>query len=913
MSEDNESNGNENVHVFNDSVAVQILSRLDEYAYEKAIDEDARTINEKYLLPLSFPWRQGARLPKKALKAMPRDIDELHAITHCDGTLHAPFGDFNGPFGFGRYENGQSRGNYGTRQLEESVPQSLGSNAIAAARRTDDPGVIELAVQLPLPPSIDSIKLTPAQWEERLIWNDAENAETLSRLPYNWDRKKNTSRLNENPDKQYTTLSESSANAAILTECAASPRVALEQSNEKLSESKSKANKQREFSMACIRKWKISTRVDRVSTRSSLFPSSTVVDYDSADKSKRKVVRPMLCCGIFAQEVQSGQSVSVEKALELDEEGLSYRLGSYDCRFLDKLITTKKEPVIRSKRVEVGRTRLVWTSVIQGDEPFTPSTRNRIAYNSLLTGRRVDPTRVSRPREVKVGVRVEGKLILEEAIEDVEVSTSSSKKRKHSTRQAAESEVVEKKTFIECPATRTEEQIDDAFVLSLATTETLLERRLLAKTTENGAVVYLDMNSKSSAPAQIDRRTIIASLLKFKRHKKVMRRAVQDFSHRSLKSYAPPRFAMLPLEDGILRSVCMSSGKMLGSAVHELIRDASRNDAVMRCSVCWSDEGAGQEGVQECSTCGLLAHLGCCLDKGQFIALSNDEIKPCSVMKIDRSEVEESHGIDGMTNPIRPSSSLQQWQCAVCCQYSEKPRRNARLPSRFKDDDVVRELAKESVHSDSTSSTSKNIPGPRCTLCPHRGGAMSLLEPKDSHQWAHEVCRIWSNADVPESEEIGSRSFHRYPKFLSSACALCGGGGVKRGKSENVHYVGLVQCAARGCYVAFHPMCALIASKTNMEEMISVPSRRTRVSTEQTTEEKKCEEDDDRVVEDRKLCNEYTLQLVKLVRTEGAWPRGNNTKTKKTTIIPVAFCGLHNPGRDSAFYGCLPGGGVMEE
>jgi hypothetical protein len=98
-----------------------------------------------------------------------------------------------------------------------------------------------------------------------------------------------------------------------------------------------------------------------------------------------------------------------------------------------------------------------------------------------------------------------------------------------------------------------------------------------------------------------------------------------------------------------------------------------------------------------------------------------------------------------------------------------------------------------------------------------------------------------------------------------------------------------------------------------MEEKISVPTRKTRVSIEQSPEEKKSEDDDDLIVEDRKLCNEYTLQLVKLVRTERAWPRGNDAKCVKTAIIPVAFCGLHNPGRDISFYGCLPGGGVVEE
>lgn len=73
-------NRKSDIRISSQDVAVQLLARLDEKAYSEAIDMDAKCINENYLMPLSFPWRQGARLPNKARKALPRDIDDLHAV-----------------------------------------------------------------------------------------------------------------------------------------------------------------------------------------------------------------------------------------------------------------------------------------------------------------------------------------------------------------------------------------------------------------------------------------------------------------------------------------------------------------------------------------------------------------------------------------------------------------------------------------------------------------------------------------------------------------------------------------------------------------------------------------------------------------------------------------------------------------
>jgi hypothetical protein len=107
-------------------------------------------------------------------------------------------------------------------------------------------------------------------------------------------------------------------------------------------------------------------------------------------------------------------------------------------------------------------------------------------------------------------------------------------------------------------------------------------------------------------------------------------------------------------------------------------------------------------------------------------------------------------------------------------------------------------------------------------------------------------------------------------------------------------------------------MCALLASKASSsanDEQQAVKTRKTRLSFEQVVEEKKLE-DNRNFLDDKKLCNEYTLQLVQLKRKVGSALFGEDDETEKTTILPVAFCGLHNPKREDSYYGCLPGGGV---
>jgi hypothetical protein len=55
---------------------------------------------------------------------------------------------------------------------------------------------------------------------------------------------------------------------------------------------------------------------------------------------------------------------------------------------------------------------------------------------------------------------------------------------------------------------------------------------------------------------------------------------------------------------------------------------------------------------------------------------------------------------------------------------------------------------------------------------------------------------------------------------------------------------------------------------------------------------------------DSQLCNQYTLTMMKcMIEEEGG--------KESTTILPVVFCGFHNPIRDTSLYGCYPCGGLI--
>ena len=838
-----------------DDLVVQMLTRLDGPSYSQALQHDARSITDNFLAPIHFPWHSRSKLPQKILKLMPRDIDDLHVITDCQDELHAPFGDLQGPFCFGRYENGQWKGNYNSTATAHITSNDLCRDAFASARRSDDPGAIELHVLLPSPSN--------------------EGEKMLSHLPFSWREKA-------------PPLSTSYQQLELAISAKPNPSfVDSDLESIKLAEVKAKSSTQIAIAKSFRRKWRISAKVDGVSSRATLFPSSMVKLIERRDECTRRVVRPMLCIGLLPQSVQSGLSVSLQEASAMDNAGLARSLGSYDCRIIDALLNPKREISNRVKRIEVGRTRLVWSN-LPVDAPFLPSTRNReVNFNSLITGQHYRLNNYKRPREIKVGVRLNGHLIMEEAIEDIPAplaTSSGARKRKHATRQL-DTEDLTLKPSVECPGSRTDEDIDAAFNLSPLKLNDPIEDN---SPTFEQSVVYLEMGAIASNDIIIDRHEMIASLLKCSKKiskKQTKKRACDgSTSDQVIKDWNPPRFARVPLEDGLIRTVCLNAGDWTGMSVHLVLRSLAKEESKRMCSICWSADGSGREGVQECMDCHTLAHSNCCLDKGSFSsALSHDTHTNGSTLDDTK----------------RPGPIFQQWKCAVCCHYTtttqSKPRRNAQVPSRFVHGET--HALSPRLRVNLVESGNADGHGPRCLLCPHRGGAMSPSEGSMSnHKWVHEVCRVWSCYDDPKSPTVSQFSIQ---SPLLNLCALCGTGGT------NNNNMGLTKCASRGCLVSFHPMCALLASKvlaskvdindeTNEAKTVRArKSRRTEITEEIESDVK------EKIAADQKLCMEYTLQLMRLTSTKGA------------AVIPVAFCGIHNPRRDESLFGRLPGGTLV--
>ena len=114
------------------------------------------------------------------------------------------------------------------------------------------------------------------------------------------------------------------------------------------------------------------------------------------------------------------------------------------------------------------------------------------------------------------------------------------------------------------------------------------------------------------------------------------------------------------------------------------------------------------------------------------------------------------------------------------------------------------------------------------------GGSMSILS-KDN--WVHDICRIWCTTPRRQKSKLektpaGSlRSMFNDPiPQKDMVCAICGTGEIayepkdqnnsvqdeviknSRQKSDE-NCTGLIRCAAVGCSVMFHPMCATIVTR----------------------------------------------------------------------------------------------------
>jgi len=151
-----------------------------------------------------------------------------------------------------------------------------------------------------------------------------------------------------------------------------------------------------------------------VSSRSSLFghsPSYTNINGKIDDNPIR--INPIYCQASFPSSVQIGKIVALETAMQIDNDGLASSLGSYDCRtgatnpamsFQAMDDDTNMDAAGRPKKINVGRTRLVWSSIQFGNN-------NKISYTSLTCEQKMDTALYKRPQEARVPVSLNGNVL----------------------------------------------------------------------------------------------------------------------------------------------------------------------------------------------------------------------------------------------------------------------------------------------------------------------------------------------------------------------------------------------------------------------------------------------------------------------------------------------------------------------
>jgi hypothetical protein len=344
----------------------------------------------------------------------------------------------------------------------------------------------------------------------------------------------------------------------------------------------------------------------------------------------------------------------------------------------------------------------------------------------------------------------------------------------------------------------------------------------------------------------------------------------------------PPKIECIPDSCGTIHVICVSEGRIKNSSVTPLLNRVAVNK---NCTVCWKSTDLDEE-VEPCRECGVLAHPSCCLDPGQM---------------------KDAVFIDGILT--------KKWTCAMCCQscgdssrhesIAKKSRRKSKLPSRFEDSELA-----ESIPSQRTDNLQYDHEIP-CSICQLRGGPMSPLCQNDKTSWVHEVCRIWTSG-INETQGItNERSMGK------RQCSLCGGHngkvtpGMKRGRNmmelpDNTFFGCVVKCAAVGCQLRVHPMCAVVSSLTS--ELHTAETARNNPMLQQIENES----DIDRVrKEDVDLCSQYTLTFASINGTTNSY--GKDPGIQRKAMLPILFCGIHNPKRDDSFYGLYPGGEHLED
>ena len=914
---------------------VMLLSCLDNKSYSRAVLRDSNTYLENILFPMVFPWHNT----KVSLtRTTPKDIDEMCGVVYVEEAEvsigEGREGPADGVFGFGKHEMGvdptkDDHQNAYIYEMRQSSRARGNVTAMSAARRSNDHGQIELAVLMPPPPSIDTLLFAHREVGSPQVLNfcnsdqeeifkmkaiaNGERAQAAASMPLycesvDGDAFFNPPAFPDSDDDDYEGRvgdDEKLKGRDQEEDLIGLYEHGVETGYVGIMQRERIAKKRRDLVTSCSRRWKISIRVGGSSSRSRLFRSK-VSSCDAPNICAGvncTLKRPMLCAAILPNSVQNGKSVKLDEASKMDIEGLAASLGSYDCRSMLQSASEKSSSA--KKKVNVGRTRLLWTERSDrrkdGCMNATPKA-GKATYTSIITGRRLDPNAYRRPREVHVGIRLNGHLLHEEiGGESTDILQANGTDLFYSSiaRRSARSNLnYDDSRLGDAPSpVPARDSWTDAEINRAIKSNSQVKKYSSPKITRTNKVpcpsAHASLSTKSidpselvgnaalqikrlvkGAPKQRDSDLVTnvgVSHIDVRRNPLLHRKNFEKGNSRrcvatdhgadlTLKHIAP-RFACLPLDDGLVRNVCIAPGKMEGVPVHIVLHSVAKNEGFERlCSLCWTGGGGTTRSkVFECVDCGLFVHVDCCLNKGYFFGGDN-LLWRCAVCQDAYLSAKEADGREG--GP--PTAAM-------------KPRRSTTLPSRFR---VGQEEFSKFV----------SRPSPKCTVCPHSGGAMSMVTTRcqgtdtSNKRWVHDICRLYCRPFNDHPVKNG-------PNLQSiNVCSICG----TKGDKNNEFASGLAICAAKGCYIKFHPMCAVLSTKVLALGTLSKKGSRNIV---------------DEKIADEIHCKEYTFALAAVSDNEeqiASKPSGEGP-----SIVPIAFCGLHNPARGEEYYGCLPGGKMI--
>jgi PHD-zinc-finger like domain len=517
-----------------------------------------------------------------------------------------------------------------------------------------------------------------------------------------------------------------------------------------------------------------------------------------------------------------------------------------------RLMTKSKNP----SRSPPGRTQMIWMEK-------TPSqTSHRVNYKSFLTSEKVESGIAKRPREVSVGIRINGELLCSNSISFDEIKQETPPTTASSKRKRNDGKPDRKPT-------------------------TLYSTKVINDALDDVCHTDVGMSTRQCTlePEEFTKRALCRELSKDK--------SIGWNTKVTIKSlnlvYIAPRIDCFPSEDALFRVVCTAPGELPPTNVEEVLNQAAKNKPSPVCSVCWRVTSITGEPVSECSDCGVLVHLQSCQSPSDF-ETGKQKCASCSV---------------GTTLFKGPDGRQESHASGTTSSNERVARRSTRLPS--------------SSSSGSPKDTQKPL---SCALCPHIGGAMSIISREKRTLWVHDICRVWCDisTEIPSLEDDGKGRKAKKslaPVVLADViCALCGAS--NQGDSDKND--GIVRCAASGCSIYFHPMCALFLSKCDEIGNKSPPcGAESECNYEDANSKDAPKEKRDRRLEqlledDKLLCRQYSLRFAKC-KIPGIRRIGRAcTKTSPPTavVLPVCFCGIHNPKRDRSLYGLYPGGKLID-